>query len=213
MKLIFLGETKMGNNLKGFFSVFTAALSVFVLVFAATAAISLFDYHQASLADLQAKVLSDKFDDVSKMFNATVEDALLDYTYGTFGCVNAFDNSFCQGGVCSSPCKSMDAGKLARYYLANLSSQYSSSFNISTSVSEDDCGNGNPPNPTIDGIAYRNRTVTLSINVSLNSSGVYRTASRKLTRTILTETAGSVFYLRIRNESNSDLKNLSVVCS
>ncbi len=197
---------------RGFFSVFTAALSVFVLVFAATAAISLFDYHQASLADLQAKVLSDRFDDVSKMFNATVEDALLDYAYGTFGCVNAFDNSFCQGGVCSSPCKSMDAEKLTGNYLANLSN-YAPSFNVSASVLEDDCGNGNPVNPIIDSITYRNRTVTLVINMSLNSSGIYRIASARITRSILSKMEGSVFYLRIRNESNSDLKNLSVVCS
>ncbi len=198
--------------MKGFFSVFTVALSVFLLALLAGASLSLLGLQNAAQADLQAKVVSDRFDDASAMFNATVLDAMLDYSYGSFGCAPVYDSDFCGGAATPSTVLSG--------YLANAEAGLSVDgppLTFSPSQITVACAAGTPGTVTLDGFNYQNYSVSATVPFSVNSSNARRSAFRGFNWTVYVAPSagpGTVFRVRVNNESapNSLLKNVTVSC-
>ncbi len=187
--------------MKGYFSVFTAALVAFVLVFAAGAGLQVYGYHQAAEKDLQAKLLADIFQDISKpsFLERVFDDALLDYTYYTDGCAPALgDNSFCEG--------SLTADELVSEYYGDLSDAFPQ-ITVLAELGTLDCQNVGGPAVPIGGVAYtRHYKTALPISLTINSSSAtLATPETTLERhTYYEKTTGSPkqFYLRVYDEND-----------
>ncbi|MFA6049396.1 MAG: hypothetical protein WC792_05635 [Candidatus Micrarchaeia archaeon] len=198
--------------MKGFFSVFTVALSVFLIALVAGAALSLYGAQAAAQADLEAKVVSDRFDDFSNAFNGTVADALLDYSYSKSGCAGS-------GG---SFCSANDAGDRVYLYLANNVGNMSASgipIGFSPAALAVACAAGSPATAVLDGFSYDNYSVSAIAPFSLNSSVASRLSYRGFNWTVFVAPSagsGTFFRVRVHNETVGAtaalLKNVSVYC-
>ncbi|MFQ5406322.1 MAG: hypothetical protein ACE5DI_04150 [Candidatus Micrarchaeia archaeon] len=204
----------MKRNLHGFFSVFAAALAAMIFVFAAGNAFSFFDLQRASLTDLEMKIASDKFADAKEFFPNTMDDAILVYSYGTYGCnpQTYNDDSFCTG--------IFNPVEIVNDYLdVVLRGLDDPSINVRARVSMPSCGNVNPNPNTFDlgngeGPVHRARDASFSADIYVNSSISNFSYSVTFDRMIFVKkgvSPGEVFDVHLY-KGNDKWKNITVTC-